>query len=411
MEVKNTTKNLNKSAKCLMFSDCIYTITALFADTFLVAYFLKITNENIIQISLYYMIVKAMQGIGSLLIGHIIKNKPQVRTKILSLGIIFRALFILFIVILGNNLLTHFVIVAIFYSISEILYWSTHELIFVDVTNNDNRKNYMSIKKILTTITKIIAPILLGSTIELYSFTKIAVYVFVLSVIQIILSLQISPNEFANTNEKIVKYDMKAYIKQIKKNKSSKLNSYYKSNLLFGIIEDPMSTLVTIITVMTFKTSLNLGILTTIFSIFSIGALYLYKKYYNKKNSKIFLSICSTLVLIGAIGLVISIEKNTLIIYNFACTVSLCIFDAIYNTQKGDLIEECHIQNRNVEHVLLTDFFANLSRFIGFTLILIVGIINNMAIFKLLLLIIALCVPLYSKMIYNLENQKELGNS
>ena len=375
MEVKNTTKNLNKSAKCLMFSDCIYTITALFADTFLVAYFLKITNENIIQISLYYMIVKAMQGIGSLLIGHIIKNKPQVRTKILSLGIIFRALFILFIVILGNNLLTHFVIVAIFYSISEILYWSTHELIFVDVTNNDNRKNYMSIKKILTTITKIIAPILLGSTIELYSFTKIAVYVFVLSVIQIILSLQISPNEFANTNEKIVKYDMKAYIKQIKKNKSSKLNSYYKSNLLFGIIEDPMSTLVTIITVMTFKTSLNLGILTTIFSIFSIGALYLYKKYYNKKNSKIFLSICSTLVLIGAIGLVISIEKNTLIIYNFACTVSLCIFDAIYNTQKGDLIEECHIQNRNVEHVLLTDFFANLSRFIGFTLILIVGII------------------------------------
>ena len=411
MEVKNTTKNLNKSAKCLMFSDCIYTITALFADTFLVAYFLKITNENMIQISLYYMIVKAMQGIGSLLIGHVIKNKPQVRTKILSLGIIFRALFILFIVILGNNLSTHFVIVAIFYSISEILYWSTHELIFVDVTNNDNRKNYMSIKKILTTITKIIAPILLGSTIELYSFTKIAVYVFVLSVIQIILSLQISPNEFANTNEKIVKYNMKTYIEQINKNKSSKLHSYYKSNLLFGIIEEPMSTLVTIITVMTFKTSFNLGILTTIFSICSIGALYLYKKYYNKKNSKIFLSICSILVLTGAIGLVISIEKNTLIIYNFACTVSLCIFDAIYNTQKGNLIEECQIQKRNVEHILLTSFFINLSRFIGFTLILIVGIINNIVIFKLLLLIIALCVPLYAKMMYNLENKKELGNS
>lgn len=202
-EAQNETKKkLSKSAKCLIISDLIYTITALFAETFLIAYFLKITNENIVQIALYYIIVKGLNGIGLILIGYFIKGKPTVRTKILSLGIIIRAIFILFIVLLGNNLSSYFVIVAIFCGISETLYWSTHELIFIDVTNNDNRKDYMSIKKILSTIVKIVAPLVLGSTIELYSFTKIAIYVFVLSVIQIIISLQISPNEFNSTDEK-----------------------------------------------------------------------------------------------------------------------------------------------------------------------------------------------------------------
>ena len=403
MKKNDSTKKLNKSAKCLIMSDLIYTITALFAETFLVAYFLKITNENIVQIALYYIIVKSLMGIGLILMGNFIKGKPNIRTKILSLGIVVRAIFILFIVILGNKLSNYIVIVAIFCGISETLYWSTHELIFIDVTSNENRKDYMSIKKILSTITKIVAPLVLGSTIELYSFTKIAIYIFVLSVIQIIISLQIKPNELNTTKEQNDKYDIKAYIKEIMKNRNSKVNAYYRSNLIYGIIEDPMSTLVTIITVMTFKTSLNLGILTTIFSIFSIISLYLYKKYYNKNNSKIILSICSILIFIGAVGLVIDIGKSTLIIYNFACTVSLCIFDVIFNTQKGNLIKECNIENRNVEHVMLNGLLTDISRVIGFCLILIAGLINNMIAFKILLLIIALCVPVYSKLISNLE--------
>lgn len=48
--IKNESKKLNKSAKCLILSDLIYTITALFAETFLVAYFNTIlvnTRTNI----------------------------------------------------------------------------------------------------------------------------------------------------------------------------------------------------------------------------------------------------------------------------------------------------------------------------------------------------------------------------
>ena len=58
---------ISKSAKCLMASDLIYTLTALFLETFLVAYFLKVTNDSIIQISIFYIIIYSLLGIGNVL--------------------------------------------------------------------------------------------------------------------------------------------------------------------------------------------------------------------------------------------------------------------------------------------------------------------------------------------------------
>lgn len=401
-------EKLGKNAIFLIASDLIYTITALFAQTFLVAYLLKITNDNITQVSLYYMIINFIHAMGSIFIGKFIKNGKYNKTKILSLGIIIRAIFILFIVLLGNKLSNMFVIVAIFCGISETLYWSAHEIIFVEITNNENRKSYMATKKIASTIVNIVAPIILGSTIELYSFTKIAIYVLALSIIQIVLSFQIKID--SKVNVKTTKFSLKNYINTIKTKKGLKVHKYYKSNLLYGIVENPMKTLVTIITIMTFKTSLNLGILTTIFSIFQIAVMYLYKKFYNKSNAKYILFAVSSLIFIGAMGLVIDIDKITLIIYNFACTTGLCIFDAIYNTQKGDLIKECNIEQYDVEHVMFNSILTCSSRFIGFSLILIVGIIDNMVFFKGLLAVIAILVLIYSRIIINMEEKKTMKN-
>ena len=105
----------------------------------------------------------------------------------------------------------------------------------------------------------------------------------------------------------------------------------------------------------------------------------------DRNNAKYILFAVSSLIFIGAMGLVIDIGKITLIIYNFACTTGLCIFDAIYNTQKGDLIKECNIEEYDVEHVMFNSILTCSSRFIGFSLILFVGLIDNMIVFKGLL--------------------------
>lgn len=254
--------------------------------------------------------------------------------------------------------------------------------------------------KILGKITNIVAPIVLGSSIEIYSFTKIAIYIFILSVIQIIISLQIKTD---NKEKNIEKCSITKFLKTLNRTQKEKINKYTKSVIAYGVIESSIQTLVVIITIMTFKTSFNLGILTSIFSICSIIGLYLYKKFYNDKNAKFILYLCSMFIILGVIGLVLDINKITLIIYNFVYTISICVLGVIYDTKKGDLVKECNIEKWKTEWVIYVELFIATGRILGYILMLIAGIFNNIIFFKILLIIVTLFVPIYTKLMYNVE--------
>lgn len=384
-------KKIEKNAKLLIASDLIYSLTGVFVETFLVAYFLKVTNKNITTISIYYILIYTLTSLGNIVMGKIIKRAPDKSKQIMSFGIVARALFILFIVLLSEKIATNYILIAIIYAFSEMLYWCAHELIYIDVTNNDNRKKYMSIKKILCKIVNVISPIILGTSIEFYSFTKIAVYVFALSVIQILITL------FIKTNIKKEKrqYNFKEFIEYIKRNKLKKIQKYNLSAISYGIVESSIGTLIVIITIMTFKTSLNLGILTTIFSAFSMLSLMLYDKFYNKNNAKFILALCSIIVVIGVIGLLINISKTSLVIYNFCYMVTFCIFDVVYNTRKGDLVKECKIDKYREEYIGYTSIGIGIGRIIGYVLMLIVSFTSNIIYFKILLAVVTLFAPIY----------------
>ena len=397
----DTKQKLPKNAKLLIANDLIYKLTAVFAETFLVAYFLKVTNDSIIEVSIFHIILYLLLGCGNILIAKIVKIKTNYRNKIMSIGIILRAIFILFIVVLKERIATYFPIVAIVYGISEVFYWVAHDVLYIDVTTSENRKNYMSIKKIFGQITNVVAPIILGSSIELYSFAKIAIYVFGLSIIEIIISLQIKNNNIEQT--KAEKYSIKYFVKNISQNYRHKVNTYLKSVICYGIIGSSMKTLVVIITVMTFQTSFNLGVLTSIFALISMIALYLFKKYYNKKNSKTILYLCSSLIFFSIIGLIIDINRTTLVIYNLFYTVCICIIGTIYETKKGDLVNECNFENYKEEWIVYVEIFIALGRILGYTLMLAAGIFNNLTTFKILLAIVNLFTPLYSWLMYKVE--------
>lgn len=388
-------KKIEKNAKLLIASDLIYSLTGVFVETFLVAYFLKVTNKNITTISIYYILIYTLTSLGNIVMGKIIKRAPDKSKQIMSFGIVARALFILFIVLLSEKIATNYILIAIIYAFSEMLYWCAHELIYIDVTNNDNRKKYMSIKKILCKIVNVISPIILGTSIEFYSFTKIAVYVFALSVIQILITL------FIKTNIKKEKrqYNFNEFIEYIKRNKLKKIQKYNLSAISYGIVESSISTLIVIITIMTFKTSLNLGILTTIFSAFSMLSLMLYDKFYNKNNAKFILALCSIIVVIGVIGLLINISKTSLVIYNFCYMVTFCIFDVVYNTRKGDLVKECKIDKYREEYIGYTSIGIGIGRIIGYVLMLIVSFTSNIIYFKILLAVVTLFAPIYCYLI------------
>ncbi|MEG0873514.1 MAG: MFS transporter [Clostridia bacterium] len=391
------------NAKLLIASDLLYTLIAIFSETFLVAYLLKTTNESIATISIYYIIVYGLLGIGNILLGKVIKKHPARSKQLLVLGIIARALFVLFIVVLAEKTATYFIAIAILYAVSESLYWCSHELIYIDITNNNNRQKYMSVNKILGKIIKIIIPIILGSSIELYSFSKIAIYIFAISIIQILVTSLIKTQI---TNKEQQKYSYKAFVNMIKKNKLEKIRKYHWAGMAYGIVESSISTLIIIITMMTFKTSFHLGVLTTIFSLCSVFSLILYNKYYNKKTANKILGGCSFVLVFGVFGLLLDINKVSLVIYNFCYIITFCIFDVVYNTRKGNLVKECQVEKYSEEYIGYTSVGLTIGRVIGYLLMLVVSFTSNIIYFKLLLIVVTLFAPVYCYLIAKSEQEQ-----
>lgn len=393
---------LDRSAKSLMACDLTNNIINLFGETFLVAYFLQISNENIIQVSTFYIILYLILGVGSILLGNIIKSKPKKRVSIYRFGIIIKSIYILLIILFKNKISHYFIIFAIFYGIAEALYWATHDVMNIQIVDNENRKKYMTTKRILSKFINILVPIILGTSIELTSFGNIAIYIFVLTLFQIIMSLQIDTNKFV-INDKIQKYSLKDYTTYLSNEQKENINKVYELAFLYGIMMDTIRVLVVVITIMTFKTSFNFGILTTIFSVFSMISLYLFNKLYQKKYAKRLLLFCATLVVLGVLGLILNINKTTLIIYNFTYSITVYILEVMFKIKADDIVKENNIEKWLVEYHTFTEGFMEIGRITGFILMLLVGLLNNVIYFKLLLLIVTISIPIYARIMYKLE--------
>lgn len=398
-------KDLNKSSKALMICDLTNSIVSLFGETFLIAYFLQISNENIVQVSMFYMILYSLLAFGSFALGNIMKSNPFKRVIIYRFGIIIKSIYILLIVLFKEKISEYFIFVAIFYGIAESLYWSAHDVMNMEIVDNNNRRNYMTTKRILSKLINIIVPIILGTSIELKSFTSISIYIFVLTLFQIVISLCIDVNKFEIRGKK-EEYSLKSFMKELSISQKEKLKKVYKLSFLYGVMMDTIRVLVIIVTIMTFKTSLNLGILTTIFSICTMMALYIFNKFYKNKYLKPLLICCSVPAVLGVVGLLLNINKTTLIIYNFTYSITVYILEVMFKIKTDNIVKEYNIEKWIVEYHTYIDFFMESGRIIGFLLMLIIGLLNNIIYFKILLLIVTISIPIYAVTMYKVEKQK-----
>ena len=69
------------------------------------------------------------------------------------------------------------------------------------------------------------------------------------------------------------------------------------------------------------------------------------------------------------------------------------------------MVKELDIQEWKVEHITYVGLFIAIGRIIGYILMLIAGIFNNIVVFKSVLVIVTLFAPIYAK----LMNEVEIG--
>ena len=402
-DINKVEKNgkLDVSAKSLMTCEIINSIIDLFLNTFLVAYLLNITNENICSVAIYYGIDYAVTGICMYIIGYFLKKYNM--ANIYRIGILGKCIFVILIVFLRERIQNFLIPISIILGIAETIYWSACDNLVGLVTNEKNIKKYTTNKKIIRTFTKIIMPIVLGTSIELLSFYRVSTYVMILTFVQVILSFLIKIQ-----NQDYTKFNLKMFIKNINIKNNKRLKIVYKSSILYGVLLNLIPTLVTIIIIMTYKTNFKLGFLNTIFAICSMVTLFIFQKINSIKFQKNILIVGSIISLISVISLIINLDKTEIVIYNLISASFILILEVLFNIERFNNKENGISNEYCVENQTFINIIMQIGRIVGYGLLFVIGLSNNIVYFKILLLITTIIIPIYSYYMYQLHYKQDV---
>lgn len=402
-DINKVEKNgkLDVSAKSLMTCEIINSIIDLFLNTFLVAYLLNITNENICSVEIYYGIDYAVTGICMYIIGYFLKKYNM--ANIYRIGILGKCIFVILIVFLRERIQNFLIPISIILGIAETIYWSACDNMVGLVTNEKNIKKYTTNKKIIRTFTKIIMPIVLGTSIELLSFYRVSTYVMILTFVQVILSFLIKIQ-----NQDYTKFNLKMFIKNINIKNNKRLKIVYKSSILYGVLLNLIPTLVTIIIIMTYKTNFKLGFLNTIFAICSMVTLFIFQKINSIKFQKNILIVGSIISLISVISLIINLDKTEIVIYNLISASFILILEVLFNIERFNNKENGISNEYCVENQTFINIIMQIGRIVGYGLLFVIGLSNNIVYFKILLLITTIIIPIYSYYMYQLHYKQDV---
>lgn len=386
--------NKVKEADALLLISGLRKIIAIFLGPFLTAYFIKESSEYLIDIAIYRGLCYFFLGLGGIIIGYIIKDKINV--NIFRTGIVCYFIYILFIIILRENILNHLPMMGLLYGLSSILYHYPFNLYSSEKVSNGYRGEYEFKKKTLSMIIGTVVPFMLGSVISTTNFIITAIIILFICFLQFVLSFKITP-----MNNKDKHFTPLSSIRSLMKDRS--VRSIIKADFYRGmnVGDGALEILTTVLIFNAFKTDLNLGIVTSLSGLFIVIMQYFYTKYYKNRDDKSVIIYSSILPVICVILLLLFKTNLVLIIYYFVYTVLLNILVLIqdvrlYNISNSKLVKKTD----RMEFWSIREAFLNLGRIASYVLLLIVSLLNNTAYLNYLLIFLSLTIILMG---YNLS--------
>lgn len=378
---------LSNNAKIIILDRAIGNIIEIFLSTFLAAYFYKITQDNLIYLSIYHIVAWIVATIGALIVSDYIKRKNKV--NLYRFGTFIKTLFIFFIIILKENIVNYVWLIGICYGISVATTGFPLNMMESELIDEKERTKYQGYKSSVAEIVSVIVPILLGAYITITSYHVAAILVFAFSILKLIVSFFIK-----NANVSNSKVDLRQFRQEAKKYKEYPILKLYIIEFLKGItVHGVLSIIISLLIIYEFNTELNLGIWNSVFSICMIITMLIFAKYYNKKKPNTILRICLIAIVFSCIWMLISINKTTIILYNFVYYIFIKILLSITEINLFDYSNKPPFDKEfNTEYFTYREAFINAGRVFGYSILLLIGFTHNLEYLKLLFLCTTICL-------------------
>lgn len=360
------TKELNKNAVSLIITYAINQVITLFVNYFLVAHLLNISEQNIANVGLFFVVTYISITIFYAILSPI--NEHINKVHIYRIGIVLRVVFVLLIMLLQAQMLDYLIPIAIFQGISSAFYYSSFNAMRNEIIRKHFFRQFLSFSNIVNKIISIVFPILMGSAIDVSSFSLVVGIVFVLTVVQLGASMFLH-----NPYQKPGSFDLIPFFKTIKEKGAQKMFAYEITAHFVGGLRNSTNQMIVFLTLLTFTTNTNLGILTSIFAVFNIMTMIFFSKKYTYQKAKWLLPFVALMMFGSIITMTFALNRTTLIIFNFAFYALGILPNAVLEMRRNTIVKSLKMYEYIVENMFVTEVALNIGRIISYSILIYAG--------------------------------------
>ena len=360
-------------------------ILASFVDSFLVLYFLDVSEHNILPLGIYKLV--AVVSIYSVMFLTRNLAKSSHRVNLMRIGMLLDFIYFLTIILLKDKIIDYIYLVGLLYGLEEGFYYSVYNMLETDGVKNEERAKFIGTCTATQSVLSILFPLLFGSLIYATGFLKSLMIVLIIVVLRIILSFIFKDTNIPQSN----KVNFKEYFKLTKKDKRFK--QLGKTEIFNGITysEGAFSYIVTIYIIKVFSNSFSLGIFTSIFSVITSIIGILFAKFIKKEQYIPTIKISTTLTVISLCFMIFKCNTITIILFNLFQTISKTMMELVNNSNQANL---CNIEKikkeYKVEYWLTFETYLVIGRIIGNSIFILMAYTNSNIIIMLFVVFLIL---------------------
>ena len=358
-----------------------------FVDSFLVLYFLDISDKNIIPLGIYKLVAIIATYSVIFLLRNFTKSKNRV--NLMRIGMVLDFAYFLTIILLKDKIVKYIYLVGLLYGLEEGFYYSIYNILESDGITNEDRAKFAGTYTAIESILSIIFPLVFGSLIYKTGFLKSLIVVFIIVTIRLILSFIYKDNNVPTGN----KTNMKKFFELT--NKDNRFKQIYKVEFLNGIVysEAAFSYIVTIYIIKVFSNSFSLGVFTSIFSMITFVVGIMFAKFINRKHYASAIKISMIFTILSLFLMIFKCNAITIILFNLFQTISKKLKDLIVGNTQANLSNYNIIAKEyKTEYFLSTETALVIGRILSGSVFILLAYIN----IKIMIITYALFLILFA---------------
>ena len=361
---------MSRDLKLLIVFSGLRNITELFLGAFMVSFLMQVSTNQIISVSTY----KLFEYVATTLVFFLFAGwcKRRDKVNVLRLSVLPKIVLLLSIILLGNGVAQHVLVLGLLYGFSAGMYYLPSNSMTGEKVPSNLMGYFMGTQNAVNYTAKIVFPVVLGYFIDTGSYVSVSYVLLGLSILELGLMMLLTPSRHRSKNP----VDYGGFIRCAFR--FPVIKKLFKMELMRGFGNGLLTSVITMYTIYMFKTDLKLGFFTTFFSLCSVFSTWCMGRFCHQRRYPIVVSVCMLLTMFGISLFVWHTTPITFLIYNFVYATAIVVMDQICKVNMFKLSKsKCVTNNHKTEFFVLRDFTLFIGRWVGCVGLMYLGVFGD----------------------------------